>query len=121
MTTEGGYFDRSPRFVRNRLVSAGSRRRRRIVEDAGTFDWAELKRRFNGAYIANRGYDRARAGAVLTEDRADLVSFATPNMANPDLAKCLRLGAPLALPDRATFYGGDHRGYTDYPPLERAA
>ena len=23
----------------------------------------------------------------------------------------------LTAPDQATFYGGDHRGYTDYPAL----
>ncbi|OXM68421.1 hypothetical protein CF165_12975 [Amycolatopsis vastitatis] len=31
------------------------------------------------------------------------------------------LGAPLNEPDRATFYGGDHRGYTDYPALGAVA
>jgi N-ethylmaleimide reductase len=31
------------------------------------------------------------------------------------------LGAPLNTPDRATFYGGSERGYTDYPALEAAA
>jgi hypothetical protein len=25
--------------------------------------------------------------------------------------------APLNAPDKATFYGGDARGYTDYPTL----
>jgi N-ethylmaleimide reductase len=92
-----------------------------IVEDPGSFDWAELKRRFRGPYMANNGYDRARANAVLAEGRADLVSFATPYIANPDLAERLRRGAPLATPDRSTYYGGDHRGYTDYPSLHRAA
>jgi N-ethylmaleimide reductase len=87
----------------------------------GPFDWAELKRRFKGRYMANGSYDRARAEAVLAEGRADLVSFATPYIANPDLAERFRLGLPLAQPDRATFYGGDARGYIDYPALDRAA
>jgi N-ethylmaleimide reductase len=26
----------------------------------------------------------------------------------------------LNTPDPATFYGGDHRGYTDYPALDAA-
>ncbi len=43
------------------------------------------------------------------------MSFATPYIANPDLVERFRFGASLAEPDRATFYGGDHRGYTDYP------
>jgi N-ethylmaleimide reductase len=29
----------------------------------------------------------------------------------------LREGAPLNTPDRATFYGGADKGYTDYPAL----
>jgi N-ethylmaleimide reductase len=38
----------------------------------------------------------------------------------------LATGAPLALPDLSKAYGGDERGYTDYPTLadsgqERAA
>jgi N-ethylmaleimide reductase len=87
----------------------------------GPFDWAELKRRFGGSYMANGSYDRARAEAALAEGRADLVSFATPYIANPDLTERFRLGLPLARPDRATFYGGDARGYTDYPALSQAA
>ncbi len=29
----------------------------------------------------------------------------------------LAAGGPFNAPDAATFYGGDHRGYTDYPTL----
>jgi len=86
-----------------------------------SFDWAELKRRFKGPYIAAGGYDRARAVAVLAAGRADLVSFATPYISNPDLVERFRLDAPLTPPDRETFYGGDARGYVDYPTIEQAA
>ena len=88
--------------------------------DGRPFDWAELKRRFSGLYMANGDYDRERGTAVLASGRADLVSFARPYIANPDLVERFRLGAPLAVPDPATFYGGDHRGYTDYPALAGA-
>ena len=37
--------------------------------------------------------------------------------AAPDSAERLRRDAPLAPADRSTFYGGDARGYTDYPAL----
>ena len=89
-----------------------------VVEDAGSFDWAALKRRFAGPYMANGGYDRTRAEAVLAEGRADLVSFGTPFISNPDLVVRLERAAPLAAADRTTFYGGDHRGYIDYAALE---
>ncbi len=83
----------------------------------GGFDPGALRRAFRGAYIANNGYDRARAEAVLREGRADFVAFGTPYIANPDLVARLRSGAALATPERATFYGGDAKGYTDYAAL----
>ena len=36
-------------------------------------------------------------------------------LANPDLPKRLQLGSALNEPDQQTFYGGDAKGYTDYP------
>ncbi|QFU16760.1 alkene reductase [Microvirga thermotolerans] len=84
-------------------------------------DYAGLRRSFGGAYIANNGYDRAMAADAVASGRADLVSFGRLYIANPDLAERFRLNAPLNTPDRSTFYGGGAEGYTDYPPLGRAA
>jgi N-ethylmaleimide reductase len=74
-----------------------------------------------GTLIANGGYDRANAEAVIERGEADLVSFGVPFLANPDLVARLAQGAPLNPPDRATFYTGGARGYTDYPTLAEAA
>jgi N-ethylmaleimide reductase len=56
---------------------------------------------------------------TLADPRPNLVAMARPFIANPDLVERLRLGLPLAEPDRATFYGpgpnGFADGYTDYP------
>jgi 2,4-dienoyl-CoA reductase-like NADH-dependent reductase (Old Yellow Enzyme family) len=71
--------------------------------------------------ILNGGYDRDRAEADLAAGRAEAISFGSTFIANPDLPERLRLRASLNAPDRATFYGGDARGYTDYPTLARAA
>ena len=71
--------------------------------------------------MVNNGYDRAMAEATISGGRADLVAFGKPFIANPDLARRLRQGAPLNAPDTATFYGGDQRGYTDYPALAETA
>ena len=79
-----------------------------------------LKAIFRGAFVAGGGYDGDTADSAVAEGRADLVAFGKPFIANPDLPVRLRLGAPLNPPDRATFYGGDERGYTDYPALEPA-
>jgi N-ethylmaleimide reductase len=77
-------------------------------------DYRELRRRFGGTYIANNGYDRARAMAAIEQGSADLIAFGKPFIANPDLVTRLRHDLPLAAPDSETFYGGDVRGYTDY-------
>ena len=75
---------------------------------------------FRNKIITAAGYDKAQAEAVLKSGAADLVAFATLFISNPDLPERFRAGAPLAAGDRATFYGGDAKGYTDYPTLEMA-
>ena len=83
----------------------------------GRLDAAFFRPLWRGALIANKGYDVARANAAIGADAADLVSFATLFLANPDLPQRLRRGGPFNAPDRKTFYGGAAAGYTDYPPL----
>jgi N-ethylmaleimide reductase len=78
-----------------------------------------LRAAFAGPFIANGGYDAASADAAIAAGEADLVSFGRAFIANPDLVARFAAGAPLATPDPATFYGGDARGYTDYPTLPR--
>lgn len=80
-------------------------------------DYLELKRRFAGIYMANNGYTRARAEQTLQAQAADLVAFGKLYIANPDLVERFAQDAELNEPDRATFYGGDEHGYTDYPTL----
>jgi 2,4-dienoyl-CoA reductase-like NADH-dependent reductase (Old Yellow Enzyme family) len=45
------------------------------------------------------------------------VAWGKAFIANPDLPRRLREGAPLNVPVPESFYGGDERGYTDYPAL----
>jgi N-ethylmaleimide reductase len=73
-----------------------------------------------GAVIANGGFDKARANAIIADGSADLVSFGVPFLANPDLPLRLSRDAPLNTPDPATFYGEGPKGYVDYPTLEGA-
>ncbi|MBB5083533.1 alkene reductase [Nonomuraea endophytica] len=58
-----------------------------------------------------------QAAAVLREGLADAVTLGSYWLANPDLPARIRAGGPYNVADPATFYGGDHRGYTDYPAL----
>jgi len=85
------------------------------------FDYAALRSAYRaaggqGAWMVNNGLDRALAEQSLAQG-TDLVAFGKAFIANPDLVQRLRAGGPFNPPDRSTFYGGDHRGYTDYPAL----
>jgi N-ethylmaleimide reductase len=88
--------------------------------DIAPFDYGSLRKRFKGAYVANNGYDFELANKVLAANAADLIAFGKPFISNPDLVERLRRGAPLNAPDKATFYGGGAKGYTDYPALDEA-
>lgn len=80
-----------------------------------------LRAIFRGPLITNGGFDAEAANTVIAGGQADLVSFGVPFLANPDLVRRFRDGAPLNEPNRATFYGGDEHGYLDYPTLDEVA
>ncbi|SFD69662.1 hypothetical protein [Streptomyces aidingensis] len=86
-----------------------------MTTKTGTFDYRALRAGFDGVYIANNGYDLARARAALRGGGADLIAFGVPFLANPDLVRRYRENLPLADADPATFYTGGETGYTDYP------
>jgi N-ethylmaleimide reductase len=81
------------------------------------FDFQKLKTLFGGVYIANNGFDPASAKEAVAAGRADMVAFGKWFISNPDLVERIKKGAPLNEPDKATFYGGGEKGYTDYPAL----
>jgi N-ethylmaleimide reductase len=68
-----------------------------------------------GTLIANFGYDKAKADAVLEAKQADLVSFGNSFIGNPDLVRRMKEAIPLNRPNRDLFYQGGAEGYTDYP------
>lgn len=88
--------------------------------DVAPFDFAGLRRRFSGTYIANNGYDLKLATAHLAAGEADLFAFGRPFIANPDLVARLQSGAALNEINPATIYGGGAEGYIDYPALAEA-
>jgi len=89
-------------------------------EVPGGFDLQCLRQSFKGCYMANNGYDLALALNARQQGLADLISFGRLYIANPDLVERFKRGAPLNVPDSATFFGGGAAGYTDYPTLDRA-
>ncbi|MBN8709930.1 MAG: alkene reductase [Verrucomicrobia bacterium 61-8] len=75
----------------------------------------------NTKVISAGGYTRESGDLAIAEGHADLVAYGRSFIANPDLVERFREGAPLNPYDRATFYGGTEKGYTDYPTLESFA
>ena len=91
--------------------------------DGRPFDYQALHKAWReagakGAWMVNNGYDKPLAEHAVVADEADLVAFGRPYIANPDLVERLRVNAPWNEADKATFYGGGAKGYTDYPALK---
>ncbi|GAB1541226.1 alkene reductase [Scytonema sp. NUACC21] len=80
---------------------------------------SHLRERFHGTVMVNGAYTQEKGNAVLARGEAELVSFGTSFISNPDLPKRFALNLPLTEADPTTFYGGDQKGYTDYPFLEK--
>jgi N-ethylmaleimide reductase len=78
---------------------------------------------WRGVLITAGGFTGETAEAAIADGHADAIAFGRIFISNPDLPRRLREGLPLTPYNRATFYGGDETGYTDYPiygELERA-
>jgi N-ethylmaleimide reductase len=76
-----------------------------------------LRPKFARTWIVNGGFGAASANAALRDGEADLVAIGVPFLANPDLPRRYRTGAPLNAPDQGTFYAGEEKGFIDYPAL----
>ncbi|WP_410599524.1 alkene reductase [Amycolatopsis sp. lyj-90] len=95
------------------------------ISESGTRDITKLIRaEWPGTLILNphpTGEEPASAadGAdALRDDVADAISLGQLWLANPDLPARIATGGPFTAADPSTFYGGDHRGYTDYPTMD---
>ncbi|MEI6611955.1 alkene reductase [Polynucleobacter sp.] len=72
---------------------------------------------YQGKFITAGGYDQAMGEQVLEEGLADAVAYGRLYISNPDLVERFQQNASLNPCNRATFYGGEEVGYTDYPSL----
>ncbi|BBA97376.1 putative oxidoreduxtase [Actinacidiphila reveromycinica] len=92
-----------------------------LVESPDRALTRELRERFRGVFVLNPRVEGGHAGpeqlSLVEEGTADVLAFGALFLANPDLPRRLRRGGPYNPPERATYYGGDDRGYTDYPAL----
>jgi N-ethylmaleimide reductase len=88
-------------------------------ETAGpVFPIHSLRELWSSTYMTNFDYSLDRANEVIANGEFDLISFGKLFIANPDLPVRFDKNATLNEPDPDTFYGGDERGYTDYPFLQ---
>lgn len=91
----------------------GATRTSRDIPDGISLD--TLRKAFKGSYMANNRYTPELAAEARRLGKADLICFGRPFIANPDLVNRLKTGAPLAEAPQETWYGGDAKGYTDWP------
>jgi N-ethylmaleimide reductase len=78
---------------------------------------------WRGVLMTAGGFSGETAAAAIAAGHADAIAFGRIFISNPDLPRRLHQGLPLTPYNRATFYGGEEAGYTDYPvygELERA-
>ncbi|MFE9247941.1 alkene reductase [Streptomyces sp. NPDC007088] len=92
-----------------------------LVESADRELTHRLRKDWPGVLVLNPFTHPAHTGpealALVEEGLADVLAFGALFLANPDLPERLAAGGPFNTPDRRSYYGGDHRGYTDYPRL----
>jgi N-ethylmaleimide reductase len=78
---------------------------------------------WSGVLMSAGGFSGESAEAAIAAGQADAIAFGRIFISNPDLPRRLERGFPLTPYNRATFYGGEAAGYTDYSAydeLERA-
>jgi N-ethylmaleimide reductase len=73
---------------------------------------------WSGVLISAGGFTGETADAAISAGHADAIAFGRIFISNPDLPRRLQHGFPLTPYNRATFYGGEAAGYTDYPVHE---
>ena len=76
---------------------------------------------WDGVLISAGGFTGEAADAAIAAGHADAIAFGRIFISNPDLPRRLRHGFPLTPYNRATFYGGEETGYTDYPVHDEMA
>ena len=75
-----------------------------------------LRESFDGAIIVAGNYTAESGAKIIDDGLVDFIAYGRKFLANPDLP--YRFQHDLALneiTDSSTLFGGDERGYTDYP------
>ncbi|ARS54472.1 alkene reductase [Kushneria konosiri] len=73
---------------------------------------------YDGNLMLAGNLDQNEAEKLVNDGTIDLPVFGRPYTSNPDLVERMKNGWPLTDFDPSTFYGGDARGYIDFPTYE---
>ncbi|MCW3709597.1 alkene reductase, partial [Burkholderia cenocepacia] len=91
-------------------------------------DWKDVpsamvlyRPKWSGVLITAGNFVGDSAERALAEGHADAIAFGRYFISNPDLPRRLQRGYPLTKYNRATFYAGEEKGYTDYPVHDELA
>ncbi|MGW4203316.1 alkene reductase [Streptomyces sp. NPDC004726] len=79
-----------------------------------------LRKEYSGTIVLNAATDGPTdhgALELIENGTADVLAYGALFLANPDLPVRLKAAGPYNTPDPTTFFGGDHKGFTDYPTL----
>ena len=76
-----------------------------------------IRKIFKGTFMLNGGYNAEKGNEAIRKGEADLISYGSLFLANPDLPERFKRNALPNTPDVETFYVGEERGYIDYPAL----
>ncbi|KAJ8663653.1 hypothetical protein O0I10_000901 [Lichtheimia ornata] len=75
-----------------------------------------FRKLWKSTFMASGGFStKPETAKELSDETGDLVAIGRAYIANPDLVLRLKNGWPLNKYHRPSFYGGDERGYIDYP------
>ena len=70
---------------------------------------------YKGVITSNVNHTKESGERFLKEGYADLISYASLFISNPDLPNRFKNDYPLTVPNKKTYYGGGDKGYIDYP------
>ncbi|MBR0874019.1 alkene reductase [Bradyrhizobium tropiciagri] len=76
---------------------------------------------WSGVLLTAGNFVGDSAASAVAEGHADAIAFGRYFISNPDLPRRLQRGYPLTPYNRPTFYGGEEKGYTDYPVYDELA
>lgn len=78
----------------------------------------KFRNSYAGVLMIAGAFDKNKADDYLEKDLVDMVAFGRPYISNPDLVERMQNNWPLSEAQREYFYGGDVKGYIDYPTYQ---